>query len=93
MRLGGVVVVIAGLLLTGWGVQRLTGDAGCHGRTMRPGETCTNWSKRRLRIQTYEQRRSALHVWGAVFVATGSLTALGGVVVFGAGVARSRRAH
>ncbi|WP_026415695.1 hypothetical protein [Actinomadura oligospora] len=79
-----LVGVVAGVLLFGWGVYRLVAPPGCEGVRMGPDDLCRTSTRGRVHTQTYEERKSSLHMWGYVQVAGGpalSAACLVGMVV------------
>lgn len=79
-----LVGVVAGLLLLVWGVYRLVAPTGCEGTRMGPDDLCKTSTRGRVYTQTYEERKSSLHMWGWVLVAGGpalSVGCLAGMVV------------
>ncbi|MEV4253681.1 hypothetical protein AB0J52_10990 [Spirillospora sp. NPDC049652] len=72
-----LVGVVAGILLLAWGVYRLVAPPGCEGVRMAPDDVCRTSTRGRVYVQTYEERRAALHRWGYVMAAAGPVLSAG----------------
>ncbi|MDO4783690.1 MAG: hypothetical protein Q3997_01155 [Propionibacteriaceae bacterium] len=85
-RIVHALVVLAGLALTGWGLGMLAASsASCRGVAMGPGDTCYYASPgeaRTQRVQTYEERVSAVRSSAPVVMGLGVLTAAFGAFLF-----------
>ncbi|MEV5569078.1 hypothetical protein AB0L06_03455 [Spirillospora sp. NPDC052269] len=84
-----LVGVAAGVLLFCWGVYRLVAAPGCEGTRMGPDDICRTSTRGRVHTQTYEERKSSLHMWGYVQVVGGP--ALSGACLVGMIVSSRRR--